>query len=219
MIEAGAGQTPAETAVAHLLHLVSDDLPETWSGAEYWVQVYEKGRGLAFHVDKDEHAMKEHGAVVNPCLSSVLYLTGSPHDPLQAPTVVTDQKYDQDEGCMAPPNPTQSTLVFPATNAYCVFDGRLGHGVLDCGHDRRRATFLVNWWRDKPQNIHRQEGNDWNGVHDGELVSSDTRDGEHGGKVAAEKQPECTFPECVEVDAGAVEAGAMLMVRMEPQLP
>ena len=40
------------------------------------VQVYEPGKGLAFHFDKDEHAMKENQQMIQPVLSSVLYLTG-----------------------------------------------------------------------------------------------------------------------------------------------
>ena len=40
------------------------------------VQVYQPGKGLAFHFDKDEHALKESSEMVQPILSSVLYLTG-----------------------------------------------------------------------------------------------------------------------------------------------
>ena len=47
------------------------------------VQIYEGGRGLGFHFDKDEHAMREAGSMVNPALSSVLYLTGSQSDVLR----------------------------------------------------------------------------------------------------------------------------------------
>ena len=39
-------------------------------------QVYQPGKGLAFHFDKDEHAMKERRQMLQPILSSVLYLTG-----------------------------------------------------------------------------------------------------------------------------------------------
>ncbi len=38
--------------------------------------MYEPGKGLAFHFDKDEHAMKEKHQMIQPVLSSVLYLTG-----------------------------------------------------------------------------------------------------------------------------------------------
>lgn len=47
------------------------------------VQVYKPGTGLAFHFDKDEHAMKEKQQMIQPFLSSVLYLTGdSTHERL-----------------------------------------------------------------------------------------------------------------------------------------
>lgn len=42
----------------------------------YLLQVYKPGKGLAFHFDKDEHAMKEKQQMIQPVLSSVLYLTG-----------------------------------------------------------------------------------------------------------------------------------------------
>jgi hypothetical protein len=40
-------------------------------------QVYEPGRGLAFHFDKDEHLLVEAGVMSHPAWSSVLYLTGA----------------------------------------------------------------------------------------------------------------------------------------------
>ena len=119
------------------------------------MQIYEKGRGLAFHFDKDEYLLKEQGQMVFPAVSSILFLSGSQEGPIQAPTVITDQRFDQDAGCPVPENPTKSTLAFPVENSYCIFDGQLGHGVLDCGHTQRRDTLLVNWWVRKPQGIDR----------------------------------------------------------------
>lgn len=156
-IASGTCRNSAEQAVANLYALVADTLPERWSGAEYWVQIYEKGRGLAFHFDKDEYLLKEEGRMVMPAVSSILFLSGSQEGPTQAPTVITDQRFDQDAGCTVPENPTCSTLAFPLENSYCIFDGQLGHGVLDCGHTQRRDTLLVNWWVEKPQGIHRAE--------------------------------------------------------------
>lgn len=40
------------------------------------VQVYEPGKGLKFHFDKDEQLLVAEGRMVHPLLSSVLYLTG-----------------------------------------------------------------------------------------------------------------------------------------------
>lgn len=53
-----------------------------------------------------------------------------------------------------PPTPVQ---MWPHMGNYCVFDGRLGHGVLGSSatHDTR-ATLLVNWWTGQPRV--RQEG-------------------------------------------------------------
>ena len=41
------------------------------------LQVYQQGKGLPFHFDKDEHLFKEQHKMVHPMLSSVLYLTGA----------------------------------------------------------------------------------------------------------------------------------------------
>jgi hypothetical protein len=110
--------------------------------------------------------MKEEGRMVNPILSSVLYLTGgsngefsspsgTPLRVLQAPTVVNDQLYDQHTRSTIPEDPTSNTFIFPRENSYCVFDGRLGHGVLDSGCKEERMTLLINWWQTKPENIDR----------------------------------------------------------------
>lgn len=42
-------------------------------------------------------------------------------------------------------------MVFPAANAYLVFDGSLAHGVLGSFYHGKRATMLVNWWTEQPQ--------------------------------------------------------------------
>lgn len=166
--------TPAERIVAELYdrcmkpHVVNDVEDSGITGAEYWVQVYRNGRGLAFHVDKDEHAMKTRGEMINPVYSSVLYLTGGQGKKLQSPTVITDEHYDEETRRMVPVKfPTESCLVFPKANRYVVFDGRAGHGVLDVANDDYdnddegdhmedvRVTFLVNWWKQRPEHVER----------------------------------------------------------------
>ena len=113
--------------------------------------------------------MKKDGRMINPIYSSVLYLTGGDttntnseekrSTSIQGPTVIQDQHFDQELQCAVPENPTKSTFVFPLVNRYCLFDGRLGHGVLEIPatteQDNKRVTLLINWWRSKPENIHR----------------------------------------------------------------
>ena len=166
----GVGLSAAERVVAELYHRCiqphvlqsrnTNNERGTIAGAEYWVQVYRNGRGLAFHVDKDEHAMKTRGEMINPIYSSVLYLTGGGNDgnggnsgnggngcnngngqskQLQSPTVITDERYDHETARMVPVDfPTESCLVFPKANRYLVFDGRAGHGVLDLVGDEKK---------------------------------------------------------------------------------
>eukprot|EP00887_Chlorella_sp_A99_P002788 scaffold6.g2788.t1 len=164
----GCARTTVEAAVAHLFASVARPALAArgalgrWAGAE------------------DEFAMKERGELVTPILGSVLYLTGDAADAgssRQSATAIVDQTFDAEAGCSAPPNPTQTLLVFPQAgagaraNQYCVFDGGLAHGVLDalaaprgdacaaaaaaCGSipGGARATLLVNWWAAQPQGV------------------------------------------------------------------
>lgn len=173
----GEGRGDGERIVKRLyrvikkyLDVVEEKEGRVWVGAEYWAQVYKGGRGLAFHVDKDEYAMKHRREMINPLYSSVLYLTGE--GSLQSPTVITDEHYDENLQIMVPKDfPTESALVFPKENRYCIFDGRCGHGVLDTNTDREddvRITFLVNWWEVKPESVERCEAseNNCNNVFD-----------------------------------------------------
>jgi len=68
-----------------------------------------------------------------------------------APTVILQQLFDQDLGRPMPSAPSRSMLVWPVKGTYCLFDGRLGHGVLDSCSGSIRATLLVNWWSKCPQ--------------------------------------------------------------------
>ena len=166
-------RNPVEAAVATLFPLLQTILAEHGEieGAEYWVQVYESGRGLSFHFDKDEWMMANEQGMVNPVLSSVLYLTGSIESPLQSPTVINDQIFDQKLNRPTPHNPTRSSFVFPLRNTYCLFDGRLGHGVVDSRNTDKRVTLLVNWWTNRPKLVQRHKKIEYR-IHENAIESS-----------------------------------------------
>ena len=72
----------AMPGVPLLCNLFSGHLPlrsvqrqQTVTGTVF-CQIYEHGRGLAFHFDKDEHRLKEEGTMVHPIVNSIIYLTG-----------------------------------------------------------------------------------------------------------------------------------------------
>jgi hypothetical protein len=121
-----------------------------WAGAEYWVQVYRTspggGSGLAFHFDKDEHALAARGEMRFPLFSTVTYLAeNKPGAPWLAPTVVMAQTLQ--EGVMTPESPERSLVAHPEHNHVLVFPGNLSHGVLDSNNKgTTRQTLLVNWW-------------------------------------------------------------------------
>lgn len=50
-----------------------------------------------------------------------------------------------------PEAPLRSLLIYPETGLYCIFDGKLAHGVLESCSTQDRSTLLVNWWRHQPQ--------------------------------------------------------------------
>uniref|UniRef100_A0A1D2A7B2 Uncharacterized protein n=2 Tax=Auxenochlorella protothecoides TaxID=3075 RepID=A0A1D2A7B2_AUXPR len=106
---------------------------------------------------QDEHLMANEGRLVTPLISSVLYLTGTAQNPQrQGPTVILDQRFDAELGAVTPPSPAWSTLSFPLAGNYCLFDGALGHGVLDAGDEAEmRATLLINWWQHRPEAVGR----------------------------------------------------------------
>ena len=47
-----------------------------WCFSSQHAQVYEPGKGLAFHFDKDEQLFLEQRKMVHPLLSTVVYLAG-----------------------------------------------------------------------------------------------------------------------------------------------
>ena len=101
-LETNDVHTAVEREVCRLFHdMMQDILPTQWAGAEFWIQarhprlqragslpdalvcfssqhaqVYEPGKGLAFHFDKDEQLFLEQRKVVHPLLSTVVYLAG-----------------------------------------------------------------------------------------------------------------------------------------------
>lgn len=75
------------------------------------MQMYDRGKGLAFHFDKDETMMAQQQIMHQPALSSILYLTGSSQsDRLGAAP------------CTSPPTMTngsnQSSLYFALAQCY-----------------------------------------------------------------------------------------------------
>lgn len=74
-----------------------------------------------------------------------------PHGLYAGPTVVVDQQHcsakqrEQEDA-----TPRRSLVAYPRKNNFLMFDGRLGHGVLDTLSGGTRMTLLINWWQHKP---------------------------------------------------------------------
>lgn len=61
-------------------------------------------------------------------------------------TVILDQIYDNNKKCPDPKDPDKCVIIPPESGKFCVFDGKLGHGVLESSNPSKRVTMLVNWW-------------------------------------------------------------------------
>lgn len=66
--------------------------------------MYERGKGLAFHFDKDEHLFNEEQRMVHPLLSSILYLTGA----------AFPKRLGRMRGCIATKNALHCPICSPA---------------------------------------------------------------------------------------------------------
>ena len=89
------------------------------------LQVYKPGKGLAFHFDKDEHAMKEKQQMIQPVLSSVLYLTGDSTQerlgiPILAPCIMIPICQERD--CMNGSDWTLPTILQGHNSEYNSWD-------------------------------------------------------------------------------------------------
>lgn len=126
------------------------DLSERVRGVELWAQHKTDGTGLAFHFDKDESLFAHNGTMLQPSLSSVLYLSNADNrtsGPRLSPTVITEQSFDSSIGEVLPSQPHSTTIVFPRRNTFVAFDGSFSHGVLE-GPALDRRTLLINFWTD-----------------------------------------------------------------------
>ena len=114
------------------------------SGAEVWSQIYENGRGLDPHYDKDEEASaRGERPLRHPRVSTVVYLNGnerrdnerksSSNSSSFGATVVINQRLHPRSGAPLPAFPTSSSLLWPRKGAAAAFDGRLAHCVLSSG--------------------------------------------------------------------------------------
>jgi hypothetical protein len=93
------------------------------------------------HFDSDNEGA---GAVQNPIVSSVLYLSGNG---IGGPTLVTDQAFNATELAL------RGWMVHPAVGRLTLFDGKVLHGVIPGRRPSpvpgaHRVTFMVAFWRD-----------------------------------------------------------------------
>ena len=124
----------------------AEELLASVSGAECWCQLYEGGRGLDPHYDKDEEASaKGQRPLRHPRVSTVVYLNGNERESSDekgknlssslGATVVINQRLHPRSGAPLPAVPTSSALLWPRRGAAAAFDGRLAHCVLSSSSD------------------------------------------------------------------------------------
>lgn len=150
---ASAPRNIVETMVKNdLFPRVPDGVRERVQGVEWWLgrlmPPYAENFGFGFHRDFGEHP--ETLELVNPILSSVLYLSTVD----DAPLVVSSED---------PFVPSEAPIFedhFPKANTFVMFPGHLWHAVLSHAaakqsarppkRDTLRLSVTVNWWGYRP---------------------------------------------------------------------
>ena len=158
-------RTASEMAVALLFKIAFPDgkLPAGGiGGGEWWVQLRNTNENIGFHVDKDEGVASEEQWMKMPVLSTITYLTNE-----GGPTLILDQASNRGGNVQIPELPTSGVLVYPKKNRHVLFKGNLQHGVVGefggkrpVGGNKRRISFLVNWWDKKPMSPYCMDIND-----------------------------------------------------------
>ena len=119
----------------------SNDFPENYAGAEWWVQLRGSKENIVFHYDKDEALCTRENKFIFPLFSTVTYLTN-----IGGPTAIFK---DQEN--------SQGYLCFPKVNKHILFDGKAFHGVIGSlaktvpSEQEKRLTLLINYWHQKPE--------------------------------------------------------------------
>jgi hypothetical protein len=128
-------------------------------GVEWWLSRMRTSHvKVDFHRDQDNALAAKTGQVRHPRWSTVLYLNRCRGGLL----AVTRDDPNPDNRALAPDR-HNFDLVEPAPNRFCVFDGRLTHGVLDAKNHvpgarlpRERSLRLaiaINFWAKRPLDV------------------------------------------------------------------
>ena len=105
-------------------------------GCEYWVQLRKSddsdaNRGLEFHFDKDEDALKTWDVWAHPELATATYIGDGGGAPLVvfATSSDFDDEAEGDNATDGAPSPAKGWLCFPRRGRHATFAGNLLHGV------------------------------------------------------------------------------------------
>ena len=125
-----------------------------FTGAEWWIQSRAGDNPKEFHLDTAITWCRDHDWPTEllgschyyPAIGTVVYLGD-----YGGATAVFNQSMGQNG--TTPTLPREVALVYPRRNRVLAFNGKLYHGVMEfpaaTGRERKRATLLVNYWRNK----------------------------------------------------------------------
>ena len=150
---------PSNLVEAAVLRL-RDRVPAgRYAGVEWWLsRMRTSNVKVDFHRDRDTALAAKTGQAVHPRWSTLLYLNRCRGGLL----AVTRDDPNPDNRALAPDR-HDFDLVEPTPNRFCVFDGRLTHGVLDARNHipgarlpRERSLRLaiaINFWAKRPLEV------------------------------------------------------------------
>ena len=64
--------------------------------------------------------------------------------------MIISQHFDNNSKSAQPEQPEHCAFIWPQRGTLAIFDGALGHGVLDSAAEGERITMLINWWKYQP---------------------------------------------------------------------
>lgn len=122
-------------------------------GVEWWLSVTDPNATpywlLNPHFDREDISEAAEGPLIHPTVGSVFFLRSVPYGDL----VIFDQVMK--DGSLSPERPKDMDFVKPKENLYCIFDGRLLHGVMgrlwrEMEESPIRIALGLNYWTRVP---------------------------------------------------------------------
>ena len=133
--------------LADTVRHVMGEIDTRFGGVEMWIQRRAASAQMHLHWDMDEERVRLRHQLRTPSVTVVIYLTDA-----GGPTLVLRQTPHSPRR-----GPRRCWCIWPHAGQACRFPGNYLHGVLggDDSAAAPRHTLILNFWRRRPQGLHR----------------------------------------------------------------